>query len=111
MTLEFQIFCGLDTNGRDVDAEKLLSDLAIKYFPDGHSLQEVTGRWARRDHYGPTSEVLTERTIVVIWQVSEVQNVDGRAERLVGRFAKAYKDGAYQEAVLVSKRELDCWMI
>ena len=112
MTIEFKIYCGLDTNGHEeVGSRAIVEKLALKYFPDGHTISEELGRWARRDHYGPTSDVITEQTLVVTWICSDVQNTDGKAERLVGRFAGAYKAKAFQESVMITRRDLDCFYV
>ena len=111
MTTQFQIFCGLDTNGHDVDARQAVLDLALKYFPDGHSIREETGRWSRRDHYGPTSDVITEQTLVVTWLVDPVQAANGNGRKLVGRFAKDYKDRTFQQAVMVVEMPIDAIFI
>ena len=111
MTTEFKIYCGTDTNGHDVDARQLALDLALKFFPDGHTITEELGRWALRDHYGPTSEIVTEPTIVITWVATEQEVATGSAESLVTRLAKAFKDGAHQEAVLITRREIDAVFI
>lgn len=112
MTTEFKIFCGLDTNGHDeVDARALVEKLALKHFPEGHSIAEETGRWALRDSQGPTPNVVTETTLVVTWISSEVYRTAKEAELLVGRFAGAYKAKAFQESVLITRREIDCFFI
>ena len=111
MTIEFKIYCGTDTNGHDVDARQLALDLAVKFFPDGHTITEELGRWALRDHYGPTSKIVTEPTIVISWIASELEVVTGSAESLVDRCAAAYKSGAYQEAVMITRHEIDAVFI
>jgi len=112
MTTEFKIFCGLNTNGHDgVDSRALVKKLALKYFPEGHSIAEETGRWALRDEQGPTSNVITEQTLVVTWISSKTYRADKEAELLVGRFAGAYKAKAFQESVLITRRQIDCFFI
>ena len=111
MSTEFKIYCGTDTNGHDVDGKQLALDLAVKFFPDGHTIAEELGRWALRDHYGPTREIVTEPTIVITWIATEQEVATGSADRLVSRCAAAYKNGAYQEAVLITRREIDAVFI
>jgi hypothetical protein len=106
--IQFEIYCGLDTNGHDVDAKQIAYNLALKYFPDGHSIREETGRWARRDHYGPTSEVITEQTLVITWSFSPVSGHSlAKAREIVGRLAKTFKDQAFQESVMVVEIPID----
>ncbi len=102
MTTQFQIFCGTDTNGHDVDARQLALDLAAKYFPLGHSITEQTGRWQTAD-----GSIVTEPTIVITWIASVELVQTNQADGLVGRVAGEYKDLAFQEAVLVTRREID----
>ena len=108
MTIQFEIYCGLDANGHDVDTRALVERLALKYFPDGHSIRSELGRYAFRDHYGPTNDVITEETLVVTWLVSEAVT---NADNLVGRMAGDYKNLAYQESVMISRREVDAIFI
>ena len=112
MQIQFEIYCGLDTNGHEIDARALVADLALKYFPDGHSIREETGRWARRDSYGPTSDVLTEQTLVITWLYSPVsdQSLEA-AKKIVGRLAKAYKDQAFQQSVMVVEIPIDATFV
>ena len=111
MTTEFKIYCGTDTNGHDVDARQLALDLALKFFPDGHTITEELGRWALRDHYGPTSEIVTEPTIVISWIASDEQVQTGEAEGKVSRCAADFKFFCYQESVLITRREIDAIFI
>ena len=107
MATEFKIFCGTDTNGRKVDANQLALDLAVKFFPDGHTITEETGRWALRDHFGPTKEIVTEKTIVITWIATEQEVATGSAESLVRSCASAFKIAAFQQSVLVTRRTID----
>ena len=107
MTIQFKIYCGLDTNGLEIDSRRVCLDLALKYFPDGHSIHSEIGRWARRDHYGPTSDVVTEETLVVTWLVDPVQAANDNGRKIVGRFAKAYKDRTNQQSVMVVEMPID----
>lgn len=100
-----KIYCGLDTNGHNVDAHKLALDLAAKWFPNGHTVYEAQGRW--------TGEVgvINEPTIVV-----EVMSGDGEVDKahhhkMVQCFAGDYKQFAYQESVLITSQEIDAWFV
>lgn len=92
----YRIYCGTDTNGFDVDANKIARDLAAKYFPNGHTIYEAVGRW--------TGEVgvIDEPTLIVEFMAGEQQVADGSAHKAVSRFAGMYKNHAYQESVLVT---------
>jgi hypothetical protein len=102
MTTRFQIFCGTDTNGRDVDAKQLALDLAAKYFPHGHSISEEIGRWQTAD-----GAIVTEPTVVITWVASDSQVQTHEAEVRVGRLAGEFKTRAFQEAVLITRQEID----
>ena len=94
--IKFTFYLGTDTNGFDVDAEALALKLAAKYFPQGHSIREETGRWLSEQ--GP----VTEKTIVVTWLCESKMSPS-----TAGQFAKAYKKQAYQEAVLITSEQVD----
>ena len=104
MTIKYEIYCGLDSNGHGVDTRRLALDLALEHFPNGHSVSSQTGRW-RLDS---TGEVITEQTIVITW-LAEPGQIDASAR--VGKFAKAYKDQAFQEAVMVVEIPIDACFI
>ena len=104
--LKFEFFLGTDTNGHDeVDAIKLAYDLAAEYFPNGHSIREEDGRWMGQE--GPVEEL----TIVVSWMAEAPLVASGEADRLSSRFAAAYKNGAFQEAVLVQRQAIDAFFV
>ena len=85
------IYCGLDSQAMDNDqADQLVRDLAIKHFPNGHTIHEATGRWAGA--FGACDELTL---IVEVWEVK------GFNTPTVGRFALDYKDQAQQEAVVI----------
>ena len=107
MATEFKIYCGSDTNGHDVDAKQLALNLAVKFFPDGHTIGEELGRWALRDHFGPTSEIVTEKTIVISWIATDQEMATGSADSLVRACASAYKTAAFQQSVLVTRQTID----
>ena len=100
-----RIYCGLDTNGHDVDANRVALDLAAKYFPNGHTINFAQGRWS-----GEVG-VINEPTIVV--EVLCSSNEDERAQhhKAVQSFAGAYKQDAYQESVMVTSQEIDAWFV
>lgn len=99
-------FClGLDTNGHDVDAKQIALDLAAKYFPGGHTVYEANGRWTGK------VGVIDEPTIVIEWMTSTADEKSGQAENQARMFAFQYKVNAYQESVLISKREEDAFFI
>ena len=102
MTTEFKIYCGTDTNGHDVDAKQLALDLAAKYFPLGHTITEELGRWTTAD-----GTIVTEPTIVITWIASDELVQTSQADGTVGRVAGEYKNLAFQEAVLVTRRVID----
>ena len=129
MTRQYEIYCGLDTNGHAITdelgrflavatdypnspghqhacARKLALDLADKHFPHGHSISEWQGRWT-----GPTGRPVSEPTMVIRWIASAEQVANGEAHKKVSRFAGAYKDQAFQESVLITTTELDAVLI
>ena len=101
MTVCYQIYCGLDSNGFEVNTEALVYKLASKYFPDGYSVREEQGSWLSRE----TGETIREKTLVVTWYVTDHDKLAGQAHKQVSRFAGAYKTHGYQESVLVVSHE------
>jgi len=91
----FNIYCGLDTNGRltQEEAAKTAKGLAMDYFPQGHTIIEAQGRW---DQGGVA---VTEPTIIIQVLTDDEQ----RARDLAG----AYKHLGFQEAVMITKQEVD----
>lgn len=102
MTTTYRIHCGLDTNGHQSqdEARELILQLAAEAFPQGHTIIETLGRWMKAD-----GEVVTEPTIVVEWMATDQQKANGEAHVRVNRLAGAYKEQAYQEAVMVTTHE------
>lgn len=94
------IYCGLDTNGANIDAHKLAHDLAAKYFPQGHTVVNANGRW--------TGEVgiIDEPTLVIQVLVPAVQSQPEQYDHKVNNFCQEYKQGANQEAVLVTWQQI-----
>ncbi len=97
----YKVYCGLDTNGHDVNASQIAHDLAAKYFPNGHTVYEANGRWI-----GEVG-VIDEPTIIIEFLTTTPKE---DAQR-VGKFAFDYKNLAFQESVLVTSREQDAWFI
>ena len=100
-----RIYCGLDTNGHDVDAKEVALSLAAKYFPNGHTVYDANGRW--------TGEVgvIDEPTIVVEVLCSSNEIERDKHHHAVQLFAGAYKDHAKQESVMVTSQEIDAWFV
>jgi len=99
------IYCGLDTNGHNIDAHKLVLDLAAKYFPNGHTVIDANGRW--------TGEVgvINEPTLVVQVLGSTNDSELAVMRKAVQSFAGSYKQQAYQESVLITSQEIDAWFV
>lgn len=100
-----RIYCGLDTNGHDVDANKVALDLAAKFFPNGHTVYEANGRWTGQ------VGVIDEPTIVVEVLCSSNEFERKQHHQAVQSFAGAYKEDAYQESVMVTSQEIDAWFV
>lgn len=101
MTTQYTISCGLDTNGHDVDARQIALDLAAEFFPHGHTIREVMGRWQCAD-----GNVVTEPTIEIVWMATDAQKANGEAHNRVNQLAGQYKTRAFQEAVMVTTQEV-----
>ena len=86
----FSIYCGLDTNGLSIDALSVLRDLAGQAFPQGHTIIDSVGRWM-----GAVGTI-DENTVCV-----QVMGDDSMRPAVQG-FARAYRDQANQEAVMVT---------
>lgn len=92
-----RIFCGLQSSQLDeAQTEILVRDLAMKHFPNGHTIYEAEGRWKG------SFVVFDERTLIV-----EVWEVAGFGQPAIGRFALDYKDGAFQESVVIISTEAE----
>ena len=102
MEIKFEISCGLDTNGHDVDANAIARDLAAKVFPDGHTIIEAQGRYLMRE----TGQVVDEPTLIVVWLAAVGPDMS-EANARVGRFVSQFKELAFQESVLVTRSEID----
>ncbi len=97
----FKIYCGLDTNGHDVDSHKLALDLAAKYFPYGHTVYDANGRW------NGDVGVIDEPTLIVEVLTDDRAVTDHQARK----FAFEYKIEAYQESVLITQAPQDAWFV
>ena len=105
MARTYRFYCGTDTNGFDVNAVKIAHDLAAKVFPGGHTIYNANGRW--------TGEVgvIDEPTIIVEWMASAEQVLSGEANKKASRFAGQYKNKAFQESVMVTQQDIDCFFV
>ena len=105
--IKYEFYLGTDTKGRldEADAIKLAYSLAAESFPYGHSIREEDGRWMGED--GPVEEL----TVVVSWIAESSLISSGKADQVATTFAKAYKDGAYQEAVLIEKQSINAFTV
>ena len=105
--IKFSFYLGTDTRDRMTEqaAIKMAYDLASRHFPNGHSIREEDGRWMSQE--GPVDEL----TIVVSWMAEASLVVSGEADRRASQFAAAYKDGAFQEAVLVQRQTVDTFFV
>ena len=97
----FRIYCGLDTNGAEVDAKAVALDLAGKCFPLGHTVYDANGRWT-----GDVG-IIDEPTIVVEYHTK--QPADG--DIAVAKFATQYRELANQESVMITKCEQNCFFV
>lgn len=102
MSTRYEITCGLDTNGHDVDANQIARDLAAEIFPDGHTIIEATGRYLMRS----TGEVIDEPTLIVVWMATDAQKGNGEAHAKVNAFARAFKNQAFQESVMITTQDV-----
>lgn len=86
----FRIYCGLDTKGQLTldQARETALGLACDWFPHGHTIIEATKRWLQ------DNAPVTESTIII-----ELLTDD---EIRVRRLAGAYKNLAFQEAVMIT---------
>ena len=107
MTSEFKFFFGTDTNGNEgVYAKAYALNLAAEYFPSGHTITEGLGRWKTS-----SGLIVTEPSIVVSWIASMEEVQTGEAEAKISHFAADFKFWCYQEAVLVTRQEVDAVFI
>lgn len=115
MPVLFEIYCGLDSQARKIDTKTIALDLALKYFPAGHSVREETGRWMATGTKYSRGTALTEKTLVISWYASDELCVngllDGKADDLVNKMAIEYKNLASQEAVMVTKRNVETYFL
>ena len=99
MTNIFRIYCGLDTKGQ-IHPELvrgMAQRLACQYFPQGHTLIEAQGQWL--GEMGPVQE----NTVII-----EVMTTTEDEVKKVWELAGAYKEAAFQEAVMVTRTQVEC---
>ena len=85
------IYCGLlSSEGTQEDMAQVVRELAIQFFPTGHTIHEAQGRW--KGLSGPVDE---QTLIVEGWEVA------GFGKPPYTEFAGAYKNQAKQEAVVI----------
>lgn len=101
----FKIFCGTDTNGNDVNATAYAHNLAAKYFPNGHTVYNATGRWM-----GEVG-VIDEPTIVVEVITEDTGSDAERIRQAVQSFAGDYKFFCYQESVMITCTPIEAWFV
>ena len=94
----FRIYCGLNTQGMTGQAiqsqnARKAEKLALKHFPQGHTIIEAKGRWMGERY------ACTESTLIV-----EVIAETGKS---VYEFAGAYKDAAEQESVMITETQVE----
>jgi len=100
----FRIYCGQrpqDGCFNELDLErngKTARRLAAQFFPLGHTVIEATGQWA---HFNGT-HTITEPTTVI-----EVLIDTGKASDAIYEMARAYKEAANQESVMVLTTEVN----
>jgi len=94
----FRVYLGLDTKGQLTldQARETALGLASDYFPHGHTIIEATGRWQQ------DNAPVTEPTIIV-----EVMTTYPSEESKVYSLASGYKALAFQEAVFITKTEIE----
>ncbi len=94
----FRIYCGLDTKGQLTieQAKETALGLACDWFPQGHTIIEATGRWQQ------DNAPVTEPTIII-----EVLTTNTTEEAFAYNVACGYKALAFQEAVMITKTEVD----
>ena len=113
MPVLFEIYCGLDSQSSH--AKEIALDLALEYFPMGHSVREELGRWMGTGTKYSHGTALTEKTLVISWYAADESCIngllDGQTEDRVNRMAARYKELAYQESVMVTKRDVEAYFV
>lgn len=99
------LYCGLDTNGADVDAQQIAESLAAKYFGTGHTIFNATGRYVGQ------VGVIDEPTIVIQVLSSSATIPADRLDHQVNNFCQDYKLLANQESVLVTWQTVEAAFI
>ena len=94
------IYCGLDTNGADIDARQVALTLAGKYFPTGHTVVDALGR------YSGQVGIIDEPSIIVQVMSPSDEIAADNLNQAVNLFCDAYKQDANQESVLVTWQQI-----
>ena len=92
------IYCGLMANNglTEDETRQLVNDLAMKHFPNGHTIHEAVGRWA-----GVMVQCNEATMIVEVWEMN------GFDVPPLAKFIGDYKNGAAQESVVLITREVE----
>ena len=92
------IYCGLMANNglSEDDTRQLVNDLAMKHFPNGHTIHEAVGRWA-----GVMVQCNENTMIVEVWEMP------GFDVPPLAKFVGDYKNQAAQESVVLITREVE----
>lgn len=98
----FRIYCGLNTQhmtGQAIHSQntRKVEKLALKYFPQGHTIIEAKGRWMGERY------ACTENTLIV--------EVIAETSENVYELAGAYKEAAKQESVMVTETETNASLV
>ena len=94
------IYCGLDTNGAEIDARKVALTLAAKYFPTGHTVVDTLGR------YSGQVGIIDEPSILIQVMSASDETAADNLNHAVNLFCDAYKQDANQESVLVTWQQI-----
>lgn len=102
MSYIFRAYLGLNSPNQsnlssDVEAREFwIAEEAEAMFPHGCTTYDAVGIWAGDQ----------ERTVIV-----EVISDNTRSEAQLAKLAGRYKDFAQQECVMITKQEVDCFMV
>jgi hypothetical protein len=94
----FRAYCGLNgphgDDGRETEREAIVVELCQKWFPNGVTTYDAVGLWKGNNQ---------ERTIVV----EVITDCANRDHDLMRRLAAEYKMLANQEAVMITRQEIE----
>lgn len=101
----FRIYCGLNTQGMTGQAihtqnARKAEKLALKHFPQGHTIIEAKGRWMGERY------ACTEPTLII-----EVITSNEAEVKRVWELAGAYKEAAKQESVMVTRTQIEAGFV